>query len=293
MTMTEPNPREAIGGNSPDYAREVSDQLKRDYAGTEASVAALLEEARALPKEITDDASMGIFARIIKRCRDLTGQIDAYHTKEKEPHLRRGQAVDQHFKVLSSKLMQAKKTDPKGAADVLQDRIDRFMDEKEAAERRIREEAERKAREEADRLAAIQRENDLKAQEAAAKAARARNEETIAANKLKAEEAERLAAASRAESEAANARLQEAHEQATAKPADLTRTRLADGVLVTQKREWVYSLEDSSKLDAAALWPFVKEDAKLAAFTAWSKTTQHKNPMNGGTFRQRTTAPVR
>lgn len=294
MSMqSEVNPREMIGGNSPDYAREISEQLERDYAGTKQTVAALLDEARALPKEIDSDSTMGVIARVIKRIRDLNGQVEAYRVKEKEPHLRRGDAVQQFFVGLNAKLLAAKKTDAKGAGDILQDRINRYMDEKEAKERAARQEQERIARDAAAKAEAARQEAERIAREAEAKAARARNEESIAANKKIADEARRKAEAAVIAAASAKSDLSDATEQANAKPADLTRTRLDDGVMVTMKQEWHVEITDSEKLDAKVLWAFVKDDAKLAALKAWGKITQHKKPMEGASITQRNTAPVR
>jgi len=71
----------------------------------------------------------------------------------------------------------------------------------------------------------------------------------------------------------------------TAKAADMVRTRLDSGSLVTMRQVPFVVIDDLDGLDMAALWPFVKEEHKLAALKQWAKVTGHKRAMKGATIK--------
>lgn len=285
-----------IGHNAdiaPDYAATISARLGADYAELITGARGLLEEARALPGEINSDEEMGPFATLIERMRDTTARIKAYHSSEKEPHLRAGQAVDQFFFGWYEKLSRRNKTDKAGAADVLQACVNDWMQRKLAAERAARQAAEAAARAAEEALRAAQAEAARKAAEAAAAADRARKAENIAAHERQAlEEAAKAAQLASAAAQAAQV-TDDARIDTLAKPADMVRTRLEAGPMVTMKQVPVVLIEDTSKLDMAKLWPFIKEEHLLMALKAWAKSTSHKRQMDGATIKMVDEAVVR
>jgi len=267
--------------NRPDQGKATADQLARDYAELAASVTTLLDEARELPALCESDEVMGQYAKVIKRLRDLTARIGAYHDAEKEPFLRGGQAVDRFFFGLWERCAKRNRTDKPGAADVLQGRVDAYMIAKAEAERRKREDEARRARqaEEAARREAEQAEQARR--EAEAKAARTRNEERLRlANAASVAAAEQARISREAEEKAAEVR-REAELQAMAKPADLAGTRVSDDTKVTLRREYYAEVTDVSQLDGLTLWPFVSDEAKAQALRRWAQVTQHKRQMSG------------
>src|SRR5258707_11419091 len=87
-----------IGHNvAPDYAETVTARLEQDYAELLVNSEALLNEARALPKIVHDEYDLGVYASLRDRMRDTAARFKTFHTTEKEPHLRAGQAVDNFF----------------------------------------------------------------------------------------------------------------------------------------------------------------------------------------------------
>ena len=246
-----------------------------------------------MPSEINSDEEMGPFATLIERMRDTTSRIKAYHTTEKEPHLRAGQAVDQFFFGWYEKLSRRNKTDKAGAADVLQARVNDWMQRKLAAERAARQAAEAAARAAEDALRAAQQEAARKALEAAAAADRARKAENIAAHQRQALE-EAAKAAQLASEQAQAAQLaDDARIDTLAKPADMVRTRLDNGPMVTMKQVPVVVLEDAALVDMEALRPYFTEEAILKASKQWAKVTGYKKQMPGLTVKMVDEAVVR
>ena len=47
------------------------------------------------------------------------------------------------------------------------------------------------------------------------------------------------------------------------------------------------------KLDAAALWPFIREEHALAALKAWAKTHGYKRSMDGAVVEMRDESVIR
>ncbi len=276
-----------------DYAAETIDQLSRDYGHFEAAVTEVLDQARTLPATVEDDETQGRYAATIKSLRDLNDRIEGVRISEKEPHLRRGNAVDSWFGAMKAKLVRKQKNDKAGAADVLQARVNDYVNRKAAEERRRRDEEARLAREAEDKARREREAAERAAAEAAAKAARARKPENV--EKTQQEAAERAAEAARLRDEESRAKeqRQDATADASAKTADLVRTRTDSGHLVTAKREPHVEIIDGMKLDAVALWAFVKDDHKLAALKAWAKITQHKKQMDGAIIEMRDVAVIR
>lgn len=292
-----------IGHNEPPLAAQISAQeeiqnavtawLDGQFGETQAIVSELLETARALPTSIDDEATMAEFAKLIRRFRDEAKRIEAFHAKEKAPYLRGGQAVDVFFFSLWEKCIRRSKTAKPGAADILQARLDDYTQRKLAAEReRLRREAEeaervaREAREKAER-------ETREAEEARLAAERARKPETIEQKGAVAAVAEATAALSRADADIAHMDAIEAQVAATARPADIVRTRVEQGPTVTMASEPYAVIEDEAKLDRNALWPFISFDAKEKALRAWAKTTNHNQQMSGAKIGRRQKTVVR
>lgn len=276
------NPRAVVGDNrAPAAAQMVTEQMQRDYAATVEGVDALLAEARTLPETIEDDETMGTYAVLIKKLRDTAVRLKAFHAAEKEPHLRAGQAVDQFFFGLWDKVVRRNVANKPGAADVLTRRLDHYQQRKLAAEQaRLRAEAAEAAR--------VAREAEAKrlAEEAAAEAARqaaerARKPETAVAKGAVADLAAERSTQAQANAAVAGAAAQEAHIASLARPADLVRTRVEGGPVVTMGATTWAEVTDSTALDKEKLWPFISEAEKAKALRAWAKNTGYTVPMEG------------
>ncbi len=293
--MIAENPRATVGDNeAPDYAKQITAQMARDYPTLEPAVNELLAQAREAPKEINDDETAASVGKIIKDLRDVTKRIEAYHGKEKEPFLRGGQGVDQFFFGLWEKCARRIKTAKGGAADILQARVDDYVQRKIAEQRRINEENQRKAQEAADNARRAREAEEQAQRDAVAAAARARKPENVEAHEQKAAGHEQAASTARIDEEVARDNLLDARQMSGAKSADLVRYRDEEsGVLLTAKQVPYVEMVDASKLDPVALWPFIKDKEKLAALTAWAKITQHKRQMAGAIIEMRDTGVIR
>lgn len=287
------NPEATPGHNVPDYAAEESARLAREFAELDRSVSELLAEARTLPPTVDDLETANLYTQTITRFRDVDERIEGIRESEKMPHMRRSTAIDSFFFRMREKLFRRKKTDAAGGADVLQARLHAYNQKREAEERRKREEEERAAREAEAKARREREELERQQRQAEETAARARKAENKEAAQQAARKAEEAAAKVRADEEAARERRQDAEAAARAKSADLTRERHSGGAMNTMRQVPYVEIVDAMKLDAVALWPFVKEDAKLAALKAWAKTTQHKRPMEGAVIEMRNETVVK
>ncbi len=283
----------ALISGAENLAVEVKGYIGEKYAQFEQDVAALLTEARALPKEVPDEATASQFTAVVKRMRELRAKLEALRTGEKEPYFRGGQAVDQFFNPLKEKLGKEKKTDKDGASDVLEARVHNYNMKRLAEEQAARAKREREEREAEEAARRVREQAEREQREAEERAARARKQENVEAAEKIAREAEERAAAARAEEEAARDRRREAEANSAAKPADMVRERHGDGAINTMRMVAFVEITDSMKLDAVALWPFVKDDAKKAALVAWAKTTNHKKQMAGAIIEMRPDTVIR
>lgn len=288
----ETNPRAAIGGNFPplarsiaaetgDFAQVVTAFLEEEYRQYPVQLTELLDEARALPKEIEDKATKDKAASVIKRMRDLNKKFDAFHEKEGQPYFRGKQAVDQFFFGMMDKLQKRAKNNNPGASDVLLSRITDYDNRILAAEQERRrleaEETARIAREAQERAATEARE----AEERRQAAERARAPAQVEVKTAAAQEAEQKASAAHVEATVTTARAEEAHIATLAKPADIMRSRGDDGTLSTMGQEKYATIVDRDKLDKAKLWPFIPLAALQQALTGFAKTTDYNTPMEG------------
>lgn len=309
-TDTAENPRAVTGNNeAPDYAQRVTADMTRDYAEISKTVTDLLNEARAAPATVNSDEEMGVCARIIKRLRDTAARAEAFRVKEKEPYLRGGEAVDTFFHSMIAKCARQphKKTDKPGAADILQAHVHDFNERKLAEETRKREEAERIARDNAARAEQVRlaeeqrlRDEEQKRLDSLAAAEASKKPKTAEKHEAKAaEHAGNIAvqggkvAEARAIEDAARADLSDARAASTAKPADMVRTRLDDGVTSTMAKEPFVQVVDATKLNFLTLAPFFKADHIEMALKNWAKTTQYKTPMTGAIIEMRRKTVIR
>lgn len=276
------NTRAVVGDNNAQAAADrVTAYLQDEYKARTAEIDALLEEARGAPTEVPSDEVATSIGSIVKRLRTLDKTMEAYREAEKAPHKLSADAVDAFFFRHRERLARRNPKDRSqkpGAADILQARIDDFLDRKAIEEENRRKEEARKAREaqaEADRLA---REAMQKAEEARLAAERARSktfEKTAVAVA-----AQDMAKEAAVDAELAAQAAREAMAATQAKPAELSRTR-GEGVLLTQKKEPYANLEDRNLLDKAALWPFFTDAEIEKALRAWARSTGHKQEMAG------------
>lgn len=276
------NPRAVAGDNLPAaYAQRVVEALERDYKALTDNIAALLDKAREAPRSVESDEVALAVGAVIKELRDADKRAEAFRQTEKEPYLRSEQAVDQFFFALRDKLAKRSRQNRSGAIDVLQDRVNAYLERKRALEEaerhRIAQEEARKAAEKAAEEAKLRQE----AEDARAREERARKPENVAAHAAVAEKAERDAAQAAAEAVAAADRAQEAHIATLAKPADMARTRGDDGVLLTQSREAYVIITDRTKLDWTKIAPFFTDAEVEKAVRGWARVTGHNQPMDG------------
>lgn len=259
--MTNANPREALGGNTGiDHARDVISRLSKDYAALSESVAAVLVDARALPAEVDSVEVAEQFTAVIKRIRELDTRVEGIREAEKEPYLTSERAVDQFFFGLRDRLERRKKTEKPGGADVLVARLHAYNQKRLDEERARRDEELRVAREAEDVARREREELQRQQREAEEKAARARKLENKEAAEAAASEAERAAAAARKAEEDARQKSMLAQAQTQSSSADMVRERHGSGALNTMRQVPLVEIIDSMKLNAVALWPFVKDD---------------------------------
>lgn len=282
------NPRAVIGSNTQadNAAAAVTDYLRQGYRLLSDEVTNFVNEANTLPLDIGDDdeaAALNFGARI-KRGKDLSDRIEAYRKAEKEPHLRSVNAVDAYFFSMIDMLARRQPKNKPGILDLLQGAVSDWMDRKrrkeELARRQRAEEEARKAREAADRALKLEAE----AQEARAKEERARKAENREAARLAAEEVERKRNAAEAAAAAASDKAEEARIQTLAKPADMSRTRGDDGVLLTTKREGYVILTDRQAIDVITLerlLPYFTDADLEKAARQFAKATGHNKPLEG------------
>lgn len=289
----ETTPQRGIGDNSGDVAQRTTDYLHREYQQIVDDIAKMLDEARSLPQQIDNDEDLGLWAKMVKRFRDTTGKLKAFHTAEKEPHLRAGQAVDSFFFSLIDKCARRDRKNKPGAADIGQAKIDDYQQRKLAEEqaRRRREAEEQAARER--KLREEREAAERAAEEARLAAERARKPETIEAKTGIADHAKVAADNAAIEHQLAAEKAQEAYVETLAKPADVVRTRIDEGPLVTMKQEGYAEIIDADALDKSILWPFISLDAKEKALRAWAKNTGHTQQMAGASIGKRNKSTVR
>lgn len=288
------NLRAVPGDNSGDvdFARLEAERLAPDYAEL-ARVASELEAEGEAITEIKDRDDRLKVASVIKRQRDTATRANGFRELEKMPHFRRGQGVDAFFFGIIDRLARRDKKAKPGSSDRLQamltDYDNRVLAEEQERRRLAAVEAQRIAREAAEAQARLDEEARL-AREAAE---RARKPETTAAKTEIAKAAEGDASAAKVDATILAGKAEEAYVETLAKPADIMRDRSDEGVLATVAREGYAEIVDQSKLDFAALWPFISLDAKEKALRQWAKAQGHTVMMTGASIGFRNKSVVR
>jgi hypothetical protein len=253
----------------------------------------MLEEARALPTEIDGEATLGLYAKLIKAFRDTTARI----TRSGSPRRSRTFAAARRSTRSSSRWRtsargatgRTSRAPPTCCRPELDDYQQRKLAEEQARRRREAEEAarvEREAREAAAKAAQEAEERRLAAE-------RARAPAQVEAKQQAAQAAETASDAARVEQQVASAAAEEKYVDTLARPADMVRTRVDEGPLVTMQQVGYAEIEDDSKLDKNLLWPFLSIDAKEKALRAWAKTTGYRTKMDGAAIGHRNKSAVR
>lgn len=270
----------------PDYAAEVTARLAKDYAELLESVAAVLARLRALPL-VENEEHLAQYATVLTEGRDLRKRLIAYHDAEKAPFLRGGQGCDNFFFGAIGRLGRRGKADPAGGLDVAEARVDDFMQMRLAAERAAREAVAAEELRKANEIRKREEDARRAADEAAAKAARARNAETIAAHQAEAQRQAAIAETNRRASVLAEQQAEDARIDTKATAADMTRTRLSTGALATMKQVGFVQILDRSLLNMERLLPHLDEKALLQALDRWAKVGGYKIPMAGAIVEMR------
>ena len=267
-----------IGDNTQtiDFAKVEVERLKNEYGYVQESALRLIEQAKAITV-IADNDDKSKVIGLIKLLRDEAKRSTGLHEIEKAPHFRRGQGVDQFFFGIVDKLW---KRDKKGN-DGEGDRLNKLLTAYDVRQLAIEEEKRKAAALEAARIAqAAEAERLRKEQEAEAArlaAERARKPDTTAAKAAIAAAAEEAAMAARVEQTATAAAAEEAYMATLAAPADIMRTRAADGSLATMAKEKFVEITDRNTLDLNKLRPYLPAEALVTAIRKYAESVSFSN----------------
>lgn len=245
-----------IGHNRPEPA-SVADWLAVEYSLQEEDAQKQLSLARSLPEVVEDDDDLAKYTVVITGIRTVIKNGEAARVKEKDPYLKTERAIDAFFKGIETRLAKA--------AGVLERRVHEHQMRKLAEERRRREQE------------AAERERE--ADEARKKMERARSIEKVAEREI--------------EAHLADMRAQQADAMTQAKPADMVRTRVEGGPLVTASRVPFVDVTDYDKLDLEKLRPYIARDALMRAVRAWARLTNHQEKMDGAIIEMRDATVIR
>ena len=243
----------------PKALREFMDESFADLNKRRAALETAIE---GTPAHIEDDneEEAGKLADFVELQLDpYLKDIDAAHKKEKAPFLNAGRCVDGWKHEMRGVIEKGKEKVNKVRKD--------YADRKEQAERKRREEEARIARETARREAEEAERQRIEAEEAAAKL----SEDDDLDDAIAAEEE-----ADRKEEEAAKAQrsAEEAAKAATAKPAELGKTRGQYGGQTSLKRFWNFRNLERKDIDLEALREHLPFDALEQAVRSWTKANR-------------------
>lgn len=270
-----------------------SEELTEQHEDLLNAISALELEAENAPTQVDDDQTCGRLQDIVRSIDALgrktgsntrTGRIEILRQAIKEPFRSAGSMVDGFFHNLIDERCD-KATRP------LRTRVGDYLRRKEAEERRRRDEQARLLREKEER----ERREAREAEEAAAKL-RERSRPTAAVQK------ETLADFTRRQADHTASQAAQAEQQASAKPADLARTRSAEGgSLGTLKTSWDFVIEDFEELPGGKLWQFVSRAEKEKAVRAYMRLNAPPadrdqnpwNPLSGVNFMRKTDTMIR
>lgn len=250
--MNAPVAPQTIGANKLPFV--TADQLANDFAHVEEAVAGFEKQLTDTPLVIEDDEDLALINAAVPTLRTGIGRVKELRDEHKRPHLDANALYQSFFGGYETRI-EAVKTE-------LERRGGAYLKKKAAAE--------------AARLAAV---------EAAARVEQATHETTaiIAAKENKPEEMKAAATQARE----AETRAVTAGAAATAKPADLARTKTETGT-ATLKTAWIGKVVNFATIDIVKLRPYLAPAHIEQALRAFVKAggrecdgatiTQESNP---------------
>jgi hypothetical protein len=255
--MEAENPRAVSGGNNPPTLAE---ELASRHKDLFALVEPLAQRANAQPKVITSDAENFALGTVVKDATAAIKSLEDARVAEKEPYLRGGQEVDGTFNAPKGRLTKI--------VAGLSARADTFAHEKKMEARRKAQEEEKKLRDEEERQRRMaQLDQDFGNYEAA--------EERVETAASFAHRADHAASTS------------------VASTPDLTRSRSDEGMVATASDKWTFRVADWSKVDIAALRPFIPIDVLEKALRRHIGIHKGAMPIAGVEFVEGTKASFR
>lgn len=271
-------PRPGLGHNQPPpfdpvlQESQIQARIKELHPELAERKERLLASAANAP-DITDDDSAGKVTDYLGLVATFERVAESHRQADKEPFLHGGKAVDGYYKGLTGPVV--------AAAATLRQKLKSYIVDKEARARRKAEQEAEEARAAAQRA---QDEADAAARKAAAAIRENAPEAPAAAAALESYQAKADIAENRAGEAIGLAKA------ATAKPADLARTRGIGGSLATSAQIWVVDSVDRDNLDLAALRQhFTMADLEKAA-RAWVKantdTLKNGGKLAGASIRE-------
>lgn len=248
-----------IGHNNPPTDAELfAERMQEKHGQLLDRINALLEDARNVPNEVTDDAGANQLADLVKNITKATKDADAVRVDEKEPYLSMGRVVDAFFKTRAADALGSAKTNVNRP-------LTAYLERKAAEERaRLAEEA-RKAREKAEAEAKIAAD--------------------LEAAKLKTASDAALEQAAMTEARAAKLEL-----QAEAKPAALSKVSSGQSTAGLRTR-WVGEVLSREDLNLEALRQHLPADALQKALNSF--IAAGGRTLNGARIYEQTEAVVR
>lgn len=245
------DPRLSVGGNSPpDPITELQDHLAETYADLAARGVALLDMESRLPAEMNDEWEHKV-SEAIKSCTKFVGNSEVSRLAANEPHRALISATDAYFKKTSDKVAAFKAKLTKEYLTPYQQlkaKQEKDRREAEAAEtRRVQEEQARRQREEQARLEEVRR------QEAAAKA------------EVERQAREAREAAARAERQKEEAARQAAEATNRATRAAAAKAQLEADARQREAREAAYKAEAAQRVEARAIADRQQQEADAKA----------------------------
>lgn len=247
-----------LGHNSGaiDDATRIRENLAEKHAALAARRDQLLKAEGRVP-EISDDDQAGKVGDLVRLITAAVQAAELARKAEKEPHMAAARSVDGFFGSISEPLADLKTRVGR--------RLTAYLTAKAERERRAREDEARRLREEAEKQAAAAAQV-----EAAAPAAAAIVMEQAIATEAQAVQAARAA---------------------TAKPAELSRTRGDVGSVASLKTRWIGEVSDRAALDVSALAPYIPAAALQTALNGAIKAGVRE--VRGCRIFQEQTAAVR
>lgn len=268
-------------------AEQVGKYLRETYGEFFKIVDALLAEARTFPARIENEEQLEKATALVKNFRVENAKLASHHKKESDPYFRAKQMADEIFFVVSSKIGRRNPKDSAGASDIIQARVDDFIERKLEAEDRERQRASEEAarvladaKKKADALAA-------EAEEARLKAERAKAPAQVEAKAVAAKESERAADAAAVEVAAAEEQVEAAYIATLAPDTDKGKVRTGGSLVSAQRKDYAL-VEDEKLLDKEKLWPHISPTEKQLALNRWAKATFFCEPMPGAKIGSRT-----